>query len=168
MHLNLQWISSIVAVCMAFIVIAVRLKASQKPTNAKKILIPPLGMSTGFLMFVAPQTHVPWHYAALAILVGFLFSYPLIASSRMFVQGNNVYLKRSPAFILVLLGLLVIRMIAHSYIEQYITIPQTGAVFFMLAFGMLLPWRIAMFAEYRKLMASDSLAPTSSFQESEG
>lgn len=168
MHLNAQWISSIIAVCMAFIVIAVRLKASQKPTNARKILIPPLGMSTGFLMFIAPQTHVPWHYAVLAFLVGLLFAYPLIASSRMFAEGEDVYLKRSPAFILVLLGLLVLRMVLHSYVEKYVSIPQTGALFFILAFGMLLPWRIAMFMEYRKLSRKMELEPTTSFRESEG
>ena len=163
-----QWISTIVAVCMALIVIVVRLKASQKPTNARKILIPPLGMSTGFLMFVAPQTHMPWHYAVLAFLVGCLFAYPLIASSRMFVDGTDVYLKRSPAFILVLLGLLVLRIVLHTYVEQYVTIVQTGAIFFILAFGMLLPWRIAMFMEYRKLSRQRDLSVAGPLQESEG
>ncbi|KPV44794.1 hypothetical protein AN477_05720 [Alicyclobacillus ferrooxydans] len=153
---------------MALIVIVVRLKASQKPTNARKILIPPLGMSTGFLMFVAPQTHMPWHYAVLAFLVGCLFAYPLIASSRMFVDGNDVYLKRSPAFILVLLGLLVLRIVLHTYVEQYVTIVQTGAIFFILAFGMLLPWRIAMFMEYRKLSRQRDLSLAGSLQESKG
>lgn len=168
MQLNAQWISSIIAVCMAFIVIAVRLKASQKPTNARKILIPPLGMSTGFLMFVVPQTHVPWLFAALAFLVGLLFAYPLIATSRMFVEGEDVYLKRSPAFILVLLGLLVLRMVLHSYVEQYVSIPQTGALFFILAFGMLLPWRIVMFREYRKLSRNMDDEPATSLRESQG
>jgi membrane protein CcdC involved in cytochrome C biogenesis len=36
-------------------------------------------------------------------------------------------------------------------VEAYITIYQTGAVFFILAFGMLLPWRIAMYIQYQKL-----------------
>lgn len=167
MHFNAQWISSIIAICMALTVIAVRLKASQKPTNARKILIPPVGMSTGFLMFFAPQTHVPWHYLVLAVLVGLLFSYPLIATSRMYSEGEEVYLKRSPAFILVLLGLLVIRMVLHGYLEQYVTIPETGALFFVLAFGMLLPWRIAMFAEYRKLTRSEELSGSAVVGESE-
>lgn len=154
-HANVQLVSSVVIVVMALTVIFIRVKASRRPTNARKILIPPLGMSTGFLMFVAPETHVPFSYAAVAFLFGVLFSIPLISTSRFYVQGDAVYLHRSRAFILVLLGLVVIRVALHGYIEQYITIAQTGAVFFVLAFGMLLPWRIAMYLRYRKLLQND-------------
>lgn len=146
-----DWISTIAAFCFAIAVIFIRLKASQKPTNARKILIPPLGMATGFLMFLAPQTHVSFLYAGAAFLVGVLLCYPLIATSRMHAVGTDVYLKRSPAFIVVLLVLLVLRTILHDYVQRFVTLPQTGALFFILAFGMLLPWRIAMFLEYRRI-----------------
>ncbi|RIV26733.1 cytochrome c biogenesis protein CcdC [Alicyclobacillaceae bacterium I2511] len=143
--------SSLIAVVMALAVLFIRLKASQKPTNVKKIMLPPIGMSTGFLMFVVPQTHIPWLYALAAFLVGVMFSYPLILSSKMFIQEGLVYLKRSPAFIVVLLSLLVIRIVLHSYVEAYVTIPQTGALFFILAFGMLSPWRLAMLRRFSTL-----------------
>ncbi|WP_312029473.1 CcdC protein domain-containing protein [Paenibacillus sedimenti] len=35
--------------------------------------------------------------------------------------------------------------------EAFVSIYQTGAIFFILAYGMLLPWRVAMYAQYRKL-----------------
>jgi len=146
-----DWVSTVVATCGAIAVIFIRLKASQKPTNARKILIPPLGMSTGFLMFVAPQTHVPWLYVAAALVIGFCLSYPLIATSHMHVVGTDVFLRRSPAFIVVLLVLLVLRTVLHDYVAQYVSLAQTGALFFILAFAMLLPWRIAMFKEYLRL-----------------
>lgn len=149
---ELQIISSAVILVMALAVIVIRMKAAKHPTNARKILIPPLGMSTGFLMFVAPQTHIPLWYVVVAFLVGTLFSIPLIASSKFFVQNNDVFLQRSRGFIFVLLALVVIRISLHGYIERYITLAQTGAVFFVLAFGMLLPWRIAMYQRYRKLV----------------
>ncbi len=143
-----QWISSLIAVVMALTVIFIRMKASQNPTNVKKIIMPPVGMSTGFLMFLVSQTRIPWLYAFAAFLVGLMFSYPLILSSKMYVQEGFVYLKRSPAFVVVLLALLIIRIALHTYVESYVSIPQTGALFFILAFGMLAPWRVAMLRRF--------------------
>jgi membrane protein CcdC involved in cytochrome C biogenesis len=60
-------------------------------------------------------------------------------------------LRRSPAFLWILFGLFAVRFIARSYAERYVSALQTGAVFFVLAFGMIVTWRIAMLIEYRKL-----------------
>ncbi len=153
---TLQLLSTLVIVVGALTVIVIRMRAARKPTSIKKILIPPLGMSTGFLMFVVPIMRISYLYALAAFLVGMVFSIPLITSSKMHRgEDDQVYLKRSPAFVVVLLGLLVIRILLHTYIEKYISIPQTGAVFFILAFGMLLPWRIAMFLSYRRFIRRD-------------
>jgi membrane protein CcdC involved in cytochrome C biogenesis len=146
---NLQWITTIIAIIMALLVIFIRLKASKKPTSIKKIIMPPIGMSTGFLMFVVPETHIPWSYASIAILVGILFSIPLIATSKFEYIDGQIYLKRSKGFPLILLTLLVLRIGLHSYVEKYITLPQTGAAFYILAFSMILPWRLVMLKRYR-------------------
>ncbi len=156
--IDVQIISSVVIVVMALSVIFIRLKAAKHPTNARKILIPPLGMSTGFLMFVAKPTHIPVSYGIAAFLVGMLFSIPLIASSKFYKADGEIYLHRSRGFMFVLLALVVIRLALHGYIEQYVSLVQTGAVFFILAFGMLLPWRIAMYLRYRKLIDSVSFS----------
>jgi membrane protein CcdC involved in cytochrome C biogenesis len=37
-------------------------------------------------------------------------------------------------------------------VEEHISIPQTGGVFFILAFGMILPWRVTMYLQYRRLL----------------
>ncbi|MCL6489434.1 MAG: cytochrome c biogenesis protein CcdC [Alicyclobacillus mali] len=145
-------IATVVAVVFAITVIFVRLRASKRPTNARKILIPPLAMSTGFLMYVFPFTREPILYAIAAFLVGCMFSYPLIATSHFYVGEDGVYLKRSRAFIYILLGLLVVRIVLHSVVERYVDVYQTGSLFFCLAFGMLVPWRIAMFVRYKRLM----------------
>ncbi|SFJ09848.1 CcdC family protein [Thermoflavimicrobium dichotomicum] len=138
---------------MAVTVLFFRLRATKKPTSAKKILIPPLGMSTGFLMFLYPPTHIPLWWAGLAFLAGMVFlSTPLIKTSQLEIKNNQVYLKHSRAFVLVLVVLLIIRFSLHNYIEQHISIFQTAALFFILAFGMILPWRLVMYYKYRKLM----------------
>ncbi|WP_231506180.1 CcdC family protein [Paenibacillus sp. UNC451MF] len=150
-------IGAAMAACMAMMV---RMRASNKAVNPKKLLIPPFAMSTGFLMFVAPMTRIPLSWGIIAFLVGaILFSYPLIRSSQMEVRNGEVYLKRSKVFIFILVGLLVIRLVLRQIIEQYVTLPQTGVIFFLLAFGMLLPWRLAMYAQFRKLQ------PTRNIQE---
>jgi membrane protein CcdC involved in cytochrome C biogenesis len=151
---TLELISSLMMLVGAFGIIIVRLKASGKPTNAKKILIPPLAMSTGFFMFFSQRTHDPLRYAALAFLVGCVFSYPLILTSKMYVMKGEVYLKRSKWFIVILLVLVFLRMALHSYVEQYVNIYQTGSLFFILAYGMIIPWRISMYLEYRKLFGT--------------
>ncbi|WP_198957535.1 CcdC family protein [Paenibacillus selenitireducens] len=138
-------------------VIFLRLRAANKPTSMKKIIMPPVGMVSGFLMFVVPIFRVPWSWALLSFLVGaVLFSYPLIKTSRFEHKDNQVYLKRSNMFIVVIVGLLVLRVILHDVLEQYITVPQSAGLFFILAFGMLLPWRLAMLMQYRKLQSSHS------------
>ncbi|MEF3302405.1 CcdC family protein [Paenibacillus sp. GYB003] len=135
-------------------VIAVRLKASAKATSLKKIMIPPLGMATGFAMFLFPAAHVPWMWAAAALLAGALFfAYPLIWTSRFEVRDGHVYLVRSKAFIVIIVALLAIRLLLHDLVERAVSVPQTGALFFLLAFGMILPWRLAMVRRYKATLA---------------
>lgn len=132
-------------------VVAVRLKASSRPTTLKKIWIPPVGMSTGFAMFLFPFTHIPWSWALSALAAGaLLFAYPLIWSSKFEVRDGDIYLVRSKAFVFIMIGLLLVRLLLHRWIDEAITIPQTGALFFLLAFGMIVPWRLAMALRYRE------------------
>jgi membrane protein CcdC involved in cytochrome C biogenesis len=51
----------------------------------------------------------------------------------------------------ILLALLAVRLAARSWVERYIDTVQTGSLLFLLASGMLLPWRIVMYLRYRSL-----------------
>lgn len=146
-----QIVSTVVTVVFALAVIVVRTRGSKKPVNWKKIIMPPIGMSTGFLMFVVPATHDKWLFAGAAFMVGVVFSYPLVLTSNMHIDGGQIFLKRSKGFIVILLVLLALRILLHQYVEQYVTIMQTGSLFFVLAFGMIAPWRIAMLLKFRTL-----------------
>jgi membrane protein CcdC involved in cytochrome C biogenesis len=151
---NLLILSSLVGAAAVF---AWRLRETKRPINARKIVIPPLGMSTGFSMFVYPPTRIPlvWALSAFAIGVS-LFAYPLIKSSRLVRTADAVMLQRSPAFLWILLGLVIVRVAARSYVENYVSPIQTGSLFFILAFGMIVRWRTQMYFEYRRLIASDT------------
>lgn len=143
--------TTILAVAMALLWMFVRFRAAKKPATTKKIIIPPLGMSTGALMFVVPQFRVGLDEALLAFLLGSLFSVLLIKTSKFEVQSDQIYLKQSKAFIFILFGLLAIRTAMKLYLGHQISVPQTSGVFFILAFGMILPWRIAMLMSFKKM-----------------
>lgn len=102
-------------------------------------------------MFFFPEAATPPMYDFTAFLVGMVLSIPLILTSRFEIVGQDVYLKRSKAFFIILLGLLIIRLIIKIVINDSFTPIQTGGLFFLLAFGMLVPWRIAMLYMYRQL-----------------
>jgi membrane protein CcdC involved in cytochrome C biogenesis len=130
-----------------------RIRETQRPVTAAKILVPPLGMTTGFCMFFAPQTRVPFAWGLAAFLAGVMFlSYPLVRTSTLTRTGDAVLLKRSRAFLVILLALVAVRLAARSWVEQYVDALQTGSLFFLLAYGMLLPWRIVMYLRYRALV----------------
>ncbi|MCL6603405.1 MAG: cytochrome c biogenesis protein CcdC [Paenibacillus sp.] len=145
--------STLGAVFMALMVIFIRIKASERPVTIRKIWIPPLGMSTGFAMFVVPETRFPLWWAAAAFVIGwFIFAYPLIRSTKFEQRDGEVYVQRSKSFAFILLGLLLVRTLLHEFINQYITIPQSGGLFFIMAFGMIVHWRLFMFRRYNVLV----------------
>lgn len=143
--------STVGAFLMAIFVIFVRMKAAKKPTNAKKIILPPIFMSTGFLMFTVPMFHVTFAEVIEALSVGMLFSILLIKTSKFEIRDNQIYLQRSKAFIFILFGLLFVRIIMKSILGHYISFGETSGMFFILAFGMILPWRLAMLYSYKRL-----------------
>ena len=54
------------------------MKAAKKPASAKKILLPPLFMSTGALMYIFPEFRLTPMEIFESIAVGMLFSILLI------------------------------------------------------------------------------------------
>jgi membrane protein CcdC involved in cytochrome C biogenesis len=147
------------AVGGAVVVLAWRVRETQRPVTARSILIPPLGMSTGFSMFLVPLFRVPWTWALGAFLLGALvLSYPLTHSSRLTRRGDVVMLQRSRAFLAILVGLVVLRLALRDYVEHLISPTQTAGLFFVLAFGMIARWRAGMYVEYRRLVRGDVVA----------
>ncbi len=145
----------LVTVAGAVAMLAWRVRETQTPVSTRKIVVPPLGMSTGFLMFLAPAARVPWSWATAAFALGaVVFAVPLTRTSRLVRTGDVVWMRRSRAFLWILLGLVVIRTALRAYVEHVVTPLQTGALFFVLAFGMIARWRLGMLLEYRRLVAA--------------
>ena len=145
------YITTAMAVVMAFIVFKLRMKETERPVNAKKIILPPIFMSTGALMFLFPIFQVTRNELIEALAAGMLFSILLIKTSKFEVRGDQIYIQRSKAFIFILIGLMLIRLIAKLILGTSIEVGVMGGIFFLLAFGMIVPWRVAMYYQYKKV-----------------
>jgi membrane protein CcdC involved in cytochrome C biogenesis len=138
----------------AVLVIMWRLREARGAVSLRKIIIPPLGMATGFSMFVDSAFRVPWSWAAIAFLTGAaVLAWPLLLTTRLELQGETVRMKRSSAFLVVILVLAAIRLLARGYFDTILTTQQTAGIFFILAFGMIVIWRAKMLLDFRRLTA---------------
>lgn len=147
-------VSAVSALMGAAAVFAWRVQESRSAVTLRKIVIPPLGMATGFCMFLLPVFRVPLLWALVAFLIGaILLAYPLLATSRLERAGDTIMMKRSKTFFAVVLVLAAIRLGARSYFDHIMSVEQTAGLFFILAFGMILRWRANMFFAYRALRA---------------
>ncbi|MEH7250117.1 cytochrome c biogenesis protein CcdC [Neobacillus niacini] len=149
--MNFVVVSSIGAVFMGIFALFVRMKAAKKPTNTLKIILPPVFMSSGALMYVVPQFRLSALEIGEVVIVGMLFSILLIKTSKFEIRENEIYLKRSKAFMYILVGLLVVRLGLKSILSTTIDFGELSGMFFLLAFSMIVPWRIAMYLDYKKL-----------------
>jgi membrane protein CcdC involved in cytochrome C biogenesis len=132
-----------------------RLREARTAVSLKKIVIPPLGMATGFSMFFVPAFRVPWSWAGMAFLIGALaLAWPLLLTTRLERRGDSVMMKRSSAFLVVLLGLAAVRFMARGYFDSFLDGKQTAGLFFILAFGMIVIWRAKLLLDYRRLAAN--------------
>lgn len=102
-------------------------------------------------MFLHPYFRVTPIEIAEALGVGILFSILLIKTTQFEIRDNEIYMKRSKAFAFILIGLLIARIILKLIVTSTVDIGETGGMFWILAFGMIVPWRIAMLFQYKKL-----------------
>jgi membrane protein CcdC involved in cytochrome C biogenesis len=143
------------AVLGALAVLAWRMHESRRPVSLRGLVIPPLGMSTGFSMFAMQAFRVPWMWAISAFVLGAaLFAQPVIASSRLTREGNVIMMRRSPWFIVIILALAALRLALRGYVGTIISPQQTAGLFFILAFGMIVRWRSSLFFQYQRLVSA--------------
>jgi membrane protein CcdC involved in cytochrome C biogenesis len=152
----LKIVSLVTSIVGATAVLAWRIQETRSAVSARKILIPPIGMATGFCMFLAPPFRVPLLWAGVAFLLGAIaLAYPLLRTSKLVRDGETIMARRSKAFFAVILVLAVIRIAAHGYLDTLMTVQQTAGLFFILAFGMIVRWRTSMYLQYLELTRSE-------------
>jgi len=135
-----------------------RVREGRTAVTLRKIVMPPVGMATGFCMFIVPAFRVPWIWGLSAFVVGaIVFAYPLLLTSDLHLQNGVIMMKRSSAFFGVIIVLAAVRYIARGYFDRFMSLEQTGALFYLLAFGMILRWRAKLFFAYRALAGGSAL-----------
>ncbi|HDX9578687.1 cytochrome c biogenesis protein CcdC [Bacillus cytotoxicus] len=159
--MNLAVLSSIVALCMAVGMMFLRLKSAKKPVTLKKIILPPFFMSTGACMYILPEFRLTSSEILEAVIVGLFFSIFLIKTSKFEIRGKDIYLIPSKAFIFILVGLLVVRLGMKEYLSQSIDLGQLSGMFFLLAFAMIVSWRIGMYRSFIRLQKEMNFASSS-------
>ena len=102
-------------------------------------------------MFIDPVFRVTKGELIEAVVLGAFFSIFLIKTSKFEIRNGKIYLKRSKAFIFILVGLIVIRLGLKTYLGRTIDYRQLSGMFYLLAFSMIVPWRVAMYITYKKL-----------------
>jgi membrane protein CcdC involved in cytochrome C biogenesis len=133
-------------------VIIWRLRETRSAVSLRKIVIPPLGMATGFSMFFVPAFRFPLLWGATAFLLGGLvLAYPMLLTTRLIREGDAIMMKRSSAFLAVLLGLALIRFLGRGYLDTVLSPQQSAGIFFVLAFGMIVRWRAQLLVDFRRL-----------------
>ncbi|MEQ6029626.1 CcdC family protein [Staphylococcus saccharolyticus] len=140
-----------VAFLMGAIVIVIRMKAQKFPVNQKKIILPPIFMATGALMYIVPYFRLTGMEMLESLILGVLFSTVLIWTSRFEVKGSEIFMRRSKAFPVILIFLLIIRTVIKIFISSEVNPGEIAGMFFLLAFCMIVPWRLAMLYKYKKL-----------------
>jgi membrane protein CcdC involved in cytochrome C biogenesis len=68
-------------------------------------------------------------------------------------------------FLIVIIVLAAVRFFARGYFDKLLTVEQTGALFFILAFGMILRWRVNMLRQYRSLTVQAWSQPAAAGQQ---
>jgi len=154
-------LSLVSSVAGAIAVMFWRVQEGRTAVSPKKIIMPPLGMSTGLAMFVVPMFRVPWLWAVIAFVGGALIlAYPLLKTSKLVLEKDRVMMQRSNVFFGVLILLAIIRIGARGYLDNVLTVQQTAGLFFLLAFGMIVRWRTQMYMEYRALVRNSKSGTT--------
>lgn len=144
----------LVSLAGAGTVMAWRLRESARPLTMRKIVLAPLAMSTGAAMFLHPAFHIPWLWAGGAVLFGTLvLAQPLLHSTVLRKEGEQVFLNRSKGLWIALGALLLIRFALRSYLDGFLTLPQSGGLMYLFALGMIWSWRAGMLRQFLRIRA---------------
>ena len=87
--MQLHLTSILVSLAGLTAVVIWRLRETRSAVTQRKIVIPPLGMATGFSMFILPAFRFPPLWGVGAFLIGYvLLAYPMLLTTRLIREGD--------------------------------------------------------------------------------
>ncbi|WP_141505435.1 CcdC family protein [Paenibacillus luteus] len=120
--------------------------------NGRRILFPLLFMLPGVMLWFDPTVHAPMYEWLIAAVLGAVLSLPLIWTTNYEVRDDNqIYAKKNMGFIVAFIVVVAIRFTLRNYLSSID--PQTlGALFMLVAFSYIVPWRIVSYMKFRKVV----------------
>ncbi|MGO4348917.1 CcdC family protein [Paenibacillus sp. MCAF9] len=120
--------------------------------DGKRLLYPILFMLPGLLLIFNSNVHAPFYEFLIAAAIGIILSIPLIWTTNYEIRDNHlIYAKKNWGFIVAFLVVIAIRFELHHYMSTIE--PQTlAALFMILAFFYVIPWRVVSYIKFRRLV----------------
>ncbi|HDR7782176.1 MULTISPECIES: CcdC family protein [Bacillus] len=151
--------SSLVTVflCIALLILWRRYRSMYKPIKGSgiRILWPLLFLTPGVLWFFGP-VHPAILQGIIAAFIGVLFAVPLIVLTNYERRDDgNIYTKKSAAFLITFIALVVLRYGSRQYIVD-LDQQTIGLLFYVIAVSYIIPWRIASYIKFRKVWRENS------------
>ncbi|EJR40951.1 CcdC family protein [Bacillus mycoides] len=151
--------SSLITVflCVALLIFWRRYRSMYKPIKGtgKRILWPLLFLTPGILLFFGP-VHPAILQVTIAASIGVIFAIPLIfLTNYERREDGNIYTKKSAAFLITFIGIVILRYSSRQYIVGLD--PQIiGLLFYVVAVSYIIPWRIACYIKFRKVLRENN------------
>ncbi|HGH7175730.1 TPA: CcdC family protein [Bacillus wiedmannii] len=151
--------SSLVTVflCIALLILWRRYRSMYKPIKGSgiRILWSLLFLTPGVLWFFGP-VHPAILQGIIAAFIGVLFAVPLIVLTNYERRDDgNIYTKKSAAFLITFIALVVLRYGSRQYIVD-LDQQTIGLLFYVIAVSYIIPWRIASYIKFRKVWRENS------------
>ncbi|MGN4422514.1 CcdC family protein [Bacillus cereus group sp. MYBK30-1] len=151
--------SSLITVflCVALLIFWRRYRSMYKPIKGtgKRILWPLLFLTPGILLLFGP-VHPAILQVGIAIFIGALFAIPLIVLTNYERRDDgNIYTKKSAAFLITFIALVVLRYGSRQYIVD-LDQQTISLLFYVVAVSYIIPWRIACYIKFRKVWRGNS------------
>nr|WP_208752110.1 cytochrome c biogenesis protein CcdC [Bacillus cereus] len=130
-----------------------RYRSMHKPIkgSGNRILWPLLFLTPGVVWFFGP-VHPAILQVVIAVFIGVLFAVPLIVLTNYERRDDgNIYTKKSAAFLITFIVLIVLRYGSRKYIVD-LDQQTIGLLFYVVAVSYIIPWRIACFIKFRKVL----------------
>ncbi|MEH7883396.1 cytochrome c biogenesis protein CcdC [Bacillus sp. JJ1609] len=122
-----------------------------------KILLPVLYLSPVISVFSHLQWNLELWEMGVAALIGVLFAVPLMLTTNYEIrQDGQIYAQKNKLFFIALLAVLVIRIVLRQFFSG-MDPSSLALLFYTVALGYVIPWRIASFVKFRKVKELQTL-----------
>lgn len=136
-----------------------RLKEMVRPIQGSgiKILLPIIYLLPVLSLFSQLPSQLKIWEIGVASLIGVLFAVPLMLTTNYEIrQDGQIYAQKNKTFFIALLAVLVIRIVLRQFFSG-MDPASLSLLFYTIALGYVVPWRIASFVKFRKVKQLQAL-----------